>query len=825
MKKNNKRSLMRGLKSFGVFLFLMPSRVIFLIKFFILLSFTFLKYFIGSESQLKLNKPQRKIIRSFFQKLYNKFYILILKIFDERKKNEVRYSDLIFMAIRNLSAKKNRTFMTIGGMAIGFGAVILLLSVGYGFEKLVISEVASLAEMKQVVVNVSQGSPLKFDLETISNIAEIEGVDSVLPIIMSVSKVEYNNAVSDVIVYGVNTKYLSEAGLYTLKGEWFEDDEVNLKAEVGKEVGIVAGATTLLISNESFEKEISKVQYSINPMVWKPVYKNPTDQSELLGYTKREPGKHDAVEVWGGKYKSLSPESAADVEGREYNPWVKGDFPLWEKKDCDIKDPGCFDGQYRVLKNNDSKRVEEGYITKENLIVERYQLNADSPLEIYEGKFLSEVIFKFRDGETSMFFDSDQLSISIPVENSGALLEYKGQLVYGNFYENSNDFYVKDINGRSYGYWVKSSIQLWGDVNCENACNVYSTVSKDGFDVSKNFEVYFKASDLIFPEGLADLMPGDVLGVNTDQDGEVLGLEGNSLINLEDLEDFDWVSLSKELEVVGDIEKQVKSIPKEAQRIALINNSMLNLLSIDLDDAVGEEFNATIIFDNKLFSKTNSIVESEPIAFKIAGVVSDTKSPTFYIPFSDLLVEGLNNVSSLKIILTDVDSVSDVRGKVESLGFQTNSVVDTVEGISTLFNGLRIGLLILGLIALGVGSLGMFNTLTVSLLEQTREIGLLKTMGLKSKEAKVLFLAESIIMSVMGGVTGLVLGLVLGKIISFAVSAVAISQGYSYLEVTYIPWALAFSLILLSSIVGIVTGWYPAERAKKISALNALRYE
>ena len=53
--------------------------------------------------------------------------------------------------------EKNRTIVTIGGMAIGFGAIILLLSAGYGFEGLVVSQIASLSEMKQIDVTVSKG--------------------------------------------------------------------------------------------------------------------------------------------------------------------------------------------------------------------------------------------------------------------------------------------------------------------------------------------------------------------------------------------------------------------------------------------------------------------------------------------------------------------------------------------------------------------------------------------------------------------------------------------------------------------------------------------
>lgn len=86
-------------------------------------------------------------------------------------------------------------------------------------------------------------------------------------------------------------------------------------------------------------------------------------------------------------------------------------------------------------------------------------------------------------------------------------------------------------------------------------------------------------------------------------------------------------------------------------------------------------------------------------------------------------------------------------------------------------------------------------------------------------------LSESLIMSVMGGCAGLLLGFLVGKLLSLLISIFAISQGQGIIDVTYIPFLLGFGLVLVSAIVGVVTGWYPAERAKKVSALNALRYE
>jgi len=131
----------------------------------------------------------------------------------------------------------------------------------------------------------------------------------------------------------------------------------------------------------------------------------------------------------------------------------------------------------------------------------------------------------------------------------------------------------------------------------------------------------------------------------------------------------------------------------------------------------------------------------------------------------------------------------------------------------------------MGMVALGVASLGMFNTLTVSLLERTREIGGMKTMGVISNEVQDLFLAEAMILGLSGGFGGLVLGYIIGNLISLLISVIAIANGQGYLNLTYIPLFLSSFIIVASFFVGLLTGLYPARRAKHISALNALRYE
>jgi ABC-type antimicrobial peptide transport system permease subunit len=258
---------------------------------------------------------------------------------------------------------------------------------------------------------------------------------------------------------------------------------------------------------------------------------------------------------------------------------------------------------------------------------------------------------------------------------------------------------------------------------------------------------------------------------------------------------------------------------------AIISTALLKLLDIPETKAKGSEFKISFIIIRSLMPSIQGRILTEEVVYRVIGVVNDEDNQFIYIPINDINDLGVSNYSQAKLVLSDATIMPDVRKKVESMGFKTSSTVDTIAQIQTFFNGLRVILGILGFIALAVASLGMFNTLTVSLLERTREIGGMKTMGMVSGEIQELFLAEAMIMGLGGGIGGILLGFLVGKMLSNVVSIFAITQGVGYLELTYIPFSLILFIILSSFIIGLVTGLYPSYRAKKISALNALRYE
>ena len=121
---------------------------------------------------------------------------------------------------------------------------------------------------------------------------------------------------------------------------------------------------------------------------------------------------------------------------------------------------------------------------------------------------------------------------------------------------------------------------------------------------------------------------------------------------------------------------------------------------------------------------------------------------------------------------------------------------------------------VIAAISLLVGGIGIMNILLVSVTERTREIGIRKAIGAKTKTILGQFLTEAIILSLLGGL----IGLTLGVIVSHILGAIA---GITPL----ISMGLVVGVITFSSAVGLFFGIYPAKKAAKLDPIDALRYE
>jgi len=178
------------------------------------------------------------------------------------------------------------------------------------------------------------------------------------------------------------------------------------------------------------------------------------------------------------------------------------------------------------------------------------------------------------------------------------------------------------------------------------------------------------------------------------------------------------------------------------------------------------------------------------------------------------------------IRVNDPVALTEVRKRLTDLGFGSFSIVDQLEQIKTVFLIIDSALGLLGGISLLVASFGIANTMIMSILERTREIGIMKAIGAEDREIKLIFFFEAAVIGGLGGVIGVLAGWgMTGLANRLAYRFVLKPQGASFIDFFSLPPWLSASAIAFALIVSILAALYPAARAARIDPVRALRHD
>ena len=203
------------------------------------------------------------------------------------------------------------------------------------------------------------------------------------------------------------------------------------------------------------------------------------------------------------------------------------------------------------------------------------------------------------------------------------------------------------------------------------------------------------------------------------------------------------------------------------------------------------------------------------------GTGSDTGAA--FIPYT-ILTWPNDNFYSCRLFAADDVDMTDFMNRLMAYiakqkdrkpeDFYSQTAVDEMGSVDSMMGALSAAVGGIAAISLLVGGIGIMNIMLVSVTERTREIGIRKALGARTRDVLIQFLTESAILSACGGIIGVVL----------AVSVVSLGGMALGLPVVIKP-GIIFLAVGFSAVVGIFFGIYPASRAAKADPIDALRYE
>ena len=177
--------------------------------------------------------------------------------------------------------------------------------------------------------------------------------------------------------------------------------------------------------------------------------------------------------------------------------------------------------------------------------------------------------------------------------------------------------------------------------------------------------------------------------------------------------------------------------------------------------------------------------------------------------------------AGLFVIAQGLDRVPAVRAAIESIGYSTSAPENLIATVERYVHVVEIVLGGIGAIALAIASLGIANALLAAVRERRREIGILKAVGARDRDVLRTFLIEAGVMGALGGLFGTVLGLALARLVAEVVDRYLTSQGLAGVHVG-VPYLFGVGAILGSIVLALLAGTFPARRAARLPAREAV---
>ncbi len=187
--------------------------------------------------------------------------------------------------------------------------------------------------------------------------------------------------------------------------------------------------------------------------------------------------------------------------------------------------------------------------------------------------------------------------------------------------------------------------------------------------------------------------------------------------------------------------------------------------------------------------------------------------------------DGEDSFEMIYVRAESMGKTGPVRKTIEDMGLSVVSIADQLQDIRRGFLIVDSILGAVGTIALFVAALGIVNTMVMSILERTREIGVMKAIGGSEHQIRMIFFVEAATIGVIGAVFGLLLGWGVTQVANLVVNTRLMPAGEAPVNLFYFPVWLIVGAVAFAILVSLAAGLYPAHRAARVDPVRALRHD
>lgn len=298
------------------------------------------------------------------------------------------------------------------------------------------------------------------------------------------------------------------------------------------------------------------------------------------------------------------------------------------------------------------------------------------------------------------------------------------------------------------------------------------------------------------------------------------GLTGNTFLQGAEPAFFRYTGASAEageLFVAGNEAKDKDSV--------ILTKAVLKLFALkEAKDAIGKMVTFRVFIPKEGSDESEEITIEK--SYKVAAVTKEENFIAAIIPLSELNTHiAIKSFDRAQVRVTKSEFLDPTQAEIIKKGYAVTALSKTVEQANKIFQGIQAVLAVFGGIALMVSAIGMFNTMTVTLLERTGEIGIMRTLGASSGDIKILFISEAVIVGFLGGIMGILFGLTIGFTLNGLMNVAASNFGGKSVALFSFPIPFLVFIATFSAIVGFLTGVFPARRAAGLNPLDAIRYK